>query len=407
MRTTFLIDTSEVKKRGAGAQFLLVTQIEDESGAKVRADRSIDFAELPNDVPSGSVTYSQDMFVRPGNYRVSTVICDPKTLVYSFSRHKLHVDRIPGDPLPDLWNDVPDAEAIPDLDAPDRWFLPESKDALRLPLSSPRPVELQIVMNLTDAGTDSGSLAAFNRNMGGLVPALKILTQLATGDRSSLKVKMLDLVHRKVAHQQVIYERGASGPAADGRSSPEQKHFHGLDWDAMRRAIKGIQPAIVDVATLSQSKTMQRFLWDQLFQEADFSAKRAVNTSQSLHVLLFLSAPVVLTNQDRMDPITLPADPNRKVYYINYRPAREPIQPLAMPRDLVDPRLMPAELRSFSRRYYSSPSERRGGSFVGDDDLSRMLKALNARVFAVSTPLEFRGALAKLLTDISKNADAF
>lgn len=80
-----------------------------------------------------------------------------------------------------------------------------------------------------------------------------------------------------------------------------------------------------------------------------------------------------------MEPTIFPKDPNRRVYYLQYRPL--PPRPAMM--HLEDGPMPPA---------MPMPS----------DDLERTLKLLDAKVFSVVSPAQFRKALAAILADIAK-----
>jgi len=108
--------------------------------------------------------------------------------------------------------------------------------------------------------------------------------------------------------------------------------------------------------------------------------------------VMVLSGPMAFDSGEDLHPIELVGKPDAEVFYIRYHslPERPVVNPF-----LQDPR--------FARRgQMSRPG--RGPAVMTEpvDSLERTLKPLQPHLFDVSTPAEFRKALASLFDEISR-----
>jgi hypothetical protein len=156
----------------------------------------------------------------------------------------------------------------------------------------------------------------------------------------------------------------------------EQHDARGIDWLRMRSALTNLRPGTIDVQSLAVRTRMAQFFRDQVLLRSQ--PRPDLN---ELQIVIVLSAPAFLTNQIRLEPADLPRNPNRRIFYLRYRP-----QP---------PRI---DLSPYGESHGPPP----GMNALPSDDLERALKPLDARIFAISSPEEFRKALANLLTDIRR-----
>jgi len=156
----------------------------------------------------------------------------------------------------------------------------------------------------------------------------------------------------------------------------QQEGVRGLDWEKMRDAFATMNPGVIDVASLAGKGAMQQYFWDSLLARVMPEERKG---DEPLRVVIVLSSPLFLERQYKVEPATVPKDPNRRVYYLQYRPL--PPRPAMMH---FEDKPMPAAM--------AMPS----------DDLERTLKLLDAKVFSVVSPAQFRKALAVILADIGK-----
>jgi hypothetical protein len=119
---------------------------------------------------------------------------------------------------------------------------------------------------------------------------------------------------------------------------------------------------------------MRQFFWDEV-------SARALRKSETepLHAVIVLSAPAFLEHQEKVEAGAVEKDPNRRVYYVRYRPVvvYRPVNPFS---DTAAP---PA-------------------ASMATDDLENSLKRLDAKVFEAQGSEAFRKVLANLIADIGR-----
>jgi hypothetical protein len=190
-----------------------------------------------------------------------------------------------------------------------------------------------------------------------LIPSLKVISQIELRN-GSLNVHLLDLV---------------------ARSAPfEQNGVRVLDWPDLRRFFLESRPGIIDASALAGFWKMRTFLWDQVAAPA--IAPRAGET----HAVLILSGPAFFSGQDAPQTVALVRQENACLFYVRYRP----FDPFAR-RSRAHPGARP-----FPERPLVRP--------LPDDELETAARKLNARVFDVTSPAEFRRVLAAIMAQIGQ-----
>jgi hypothetical protein len=346
-RIEIFLDAREVGKRRGRGEFVTLLRVEDSAGKIWRAHNGYDLSLIPADAKAVPLMYAQDVFLLPGDYKIAMATCDSITREYSFTRRTLHVGELKADALAQSDRDLPAVEFVRPLDAPDSWFQPYIRGRLRVGVPTTRPVHVDLVMNITPSERASGSLRIFRRNMSVLVPALKILAGMEVPN-GSLDVTLLDLTRQKTW---------------------EQIGARGLDWKKMREPLADAQPGVIDAQSLAAKAGMARFFRDQVLVRATAARDR-----DELSIVIVLSAPAFLDRQLRLEPAALERDPNRRIFYLRYRPVF--LHPVADGSVAAPP--------------------------LPSDDLEHALKTLDARVLTASSREEFRKAVAAMLSDIGK-----
>jgi hypothetical protein len=355
-RLTFKIDIGferrEIEKRRGRGELVVFLEMVDAQGRQWRLHKTIDLAHIPPEAKMHDVSYEQEIFILPGEYKIYVAVCDTQTLEHGMVERTFRAPVLRDDPLPGSWNELPAVEFVRPFELPEAWYQPSIRGHLRLPLATGRPVHVDLIMNLTPSERFYGSLRSFNRNMSVLVPALKMLSAIEPRE-GSLDVTLLDLTRRRAW---------------------EQKNAHGLDWATMREPLANDDPGVIDVQSLAARAEMRQFFWDEVVGHVD-----PHSASEPIRVAIVLSAPVFLEHQDRLEPAVLPKDGNRRVYYLRYR--------ALLPRPMFDP-------------FTQGP--RPMVSSIPGDDFESALKSLDARVLSINTPQEFRKAVANMLAEISR-----
>lgn len=364
-RVEIQIDGNELVNRRGHGQLVIMIQFQDSAERTYQTHGVLDLQEVKDDVGKSNIQYLQDAFILPGDYLVSMAIFDAKTREHSTLQKPLHVNPLRGDPLGNAWKDLPSVELMHAMDTPDSWFLPNLKGRLHLPLTTQRPIRIEVLMNGSSPGPSRGlSLGtASNRNLANLLPALKVLSQIEVMGEA-LHLTLLDILNRRVMFQQDTMRR--------------------LDWARLRGALTEADPNKIDVRALEHREQNAQYFVEQVRQ-------RLATTEEPFRVLIVLSGPMTFLSGEDMHPIELPAKPNAMVYYVRHRlpPERLALNPIFESpsrmgrRNSTRPGQLPASLEPF-------------------DSLAPLLKPLKPRLFDVYTPEQFRKALATMLEEIAR-----
>lgn len=320
---------------------LVLVEVEDGAGGVWQTHGSLEHAPA----------YVQNEFVLPGDYAISVALFDPVTFRHGFAQKKLHVPDLKTEPLPGSWTGLPRVEFLPTgVDLPDSWFLPSISSRLNLPVQTERPVHVDLLVNTTPSDRATDSVGELRRNMSAVIPALKVLSQIQLSN-GTLDAALLDLIHRRTVR--------ASG------------------WDQMKPLLIETNPGIIDVHALDSRWKMRGFFLDQV-------ARRIAG--DSARVVIVLSGPAFLQDQEPVAKIDLPQDAEHRVFYVRCRliPHSE-LFPRPRPRPGVRPR--PPRPNLFR---------------LPLDDLEQPLDASGAMLFDVITPEQFRRVLASIIGQISR-----
>mgnify|MGYP003349442740 FL=1 len=149
-------DLADLVSRREHGYFVMMVQIQDSDNRIYQSHRSLNLQRITKEAAKADIVYSQDVFVRPGDFRVSIAIFDSQTAEHGATQKTLHVNSIKNDPLPDAWLDLPLVEFVPGMDLPDSLYLPYSRGRLRLPLASRRPLRVELMVNVSPTRTQEG-----------------------------------------------------------------------------------------------------------------------------------------------------------------------------------------------------------------------------------------------------------
>jgi len=240
-----------------------------------------------------------------------------------------------------------------------------------LPLETRRPVRVEILVNASpiSASEPLRTEQASNRSLTSLIPALKVVAN--TGVRNgTLNVAVLDLTTQKVIFQ--------------------QDAVHDLDWPKLGAALKEAGPNKIDIHALENRRQNAQFFVAQVSRRIEAGTPKS--QADPLAILIVLSGPMAFESGEDLHPIELAGKPDAQLFYIRYHslPERTAVNPF-----LQDPR--------FARRgQMSRPGRGLPPTTEPLDSLERTLKPLQPHLFDVSTPAEFRKALASLFDEISR-----
>ncbi|HVV43956.1 MAG TPA: hypothetical protein VHC72_02095 [Bryobacteraceae bacterium] len=348
-RIRIRVDDSEVRRR-QGSQIVAFIRIEDASGRRYQTASTSWIRPLHEGGAYGDLTVTFAAFFLPGDYVISLAACDPKTLDHSFTRRRYHVGAIRSDPLPDAWKDLPAVEFIQQDFIPYSWYQPQLRSVIRLPVANEKPVRIELLVNITPSNL--GSLSQFRNNMQLVIPSMKVLMGIEPASGS------VGLTIADINRQALVYEQPNLLISNIGRGAPPGRS----EWSHLRPILSDFSTAKVEAQTLAGQHRMLGFISGTL--------SRLLAPPDPPRVLIVLSAPANFSHQQTAPPAELPPDPRRRVFYLRYAPF---------------------------------PPHQRGEwlDAMFADDIERILRPQGARIFRITSPEQFRKALAAILREIA------
>jgi hypothetical protein len=347
-----------IRRAGKG-QFLFFVQITDSRGFSFQSHNQIDLDDAKN-IPREPM-FSQNILVIPGDYRVDFAVYDSATQERSFAERKFRVAPLHNDQLPKSWDGADSVEIVPDLSAPDKWFLPRATDKLNLRLDTHTPVNLQII----GSGGWSDELTME-----------KVLSQIEV-TRGSSEFALLSYQRRSV-----VFEQDLAQP---------------LDWPKLKSALAAVDPNTIDAKALVNRRDNLKFFLDELARRMNASPPPSSGKgSGALPVYLIISPPWDFRSADKVDPIRAPEASHYLVFYVRCHPEPDKDSHPRSAANLNHPKN--AGAGSMGTRMPDDNFQKSGGV----DYLEHTLAPLHPRLFDINSPEDFRKALATILSDIAK-----
>jgi hypothetical protein len=416
-RIETVVPGGELAKRRGRGELAVLVRFEDSEGHQWRAGNHMSLQAVEPAVKSQELTFTAAAFVRPGDYRVSIALVDSQTGEHNFVRRQLHIAPLKSDPLPNSWAGLPAVEIIHISEGPDSWILPSVHGLLQLPLrhspdaeySEPAPLRvsanaspvrttaaayvlpsptapsrerrqdkpgIEILVNTSPSERYSDISSSMRRNMAAVIPALKVLSGIDANTHSP-KATLMDLTRHRISFE-----------TPDAAS---------LDWNALGKALRESNPAIIDAKSLARQSSMREYFADEI-------ARRAGQSGPS-RWLIVLSGSFSFGAQEETPLPQLAPDPNRHIVYFRFvpefGPSGLPLTAGASAR-IAPPHRVHGPTPGLGTLIPFGPSHRaREAEALFPDDFERILKAMGAQVVTVTNPETFRKSLASLLDQIS------
>lgn len=354
-----VVDGGELAKRRGQGQFVFFIQITDAQKHIYQDHGNIDLEKLEEGVKASNITFSETAFFLPGDYRVDVALYATATKEYGVRKTSLRVSPLPADPFAASWRDLPPVEIRPHDEPPDSWYMPTLKGRVKLSASPRQPLQIELIANITPSERESASHSAQDRNLGFLLPTLKVLAQTEFKN-SSVNVSLADLERQKITFR--------------------QENVIDLDWPRMKESLAGADPGVIDVKSLEKHQQKARFFMREI--------NKRVGEQRSSRVLIILSSSVTFGSGEDLEPLRLETPAGCRVYYIRFQaePARVVYGPPQHP----------------GRRRGMGPGANPNLIGPAADQLAPMLKALSPKVFDVKSAVEMRRALASILNGIAE-----
>jgi hypothetical protein len=370
-RVQIQLDGGEGAKRRGEGELIFFFQLTDVKGRIYQDHTSYDLQKVEVGLKAQDLICTESAFVVPGDYAVSLAIYDTATKEHAVKKDKLRVLPLKTDPFPEMWKDAPAVEFVEPSEPPDHWYLPKAKGRLNLPLTPRRPMQIDVVANLTPAELTTPSYGVQDRTFSILFPSLKVVSEINAAN-APMDVSLLDLARRRmVFHQNDVHE---------------------LDWEKMKSSLANASSGSIDVKSLADRQHNAAFFIKEVARRI---APEPSADGYPTHVLIVLSGPMVFDADQDLQGIDLHPSPNARIYYFRLQ-TPPPQRPVLMPEN--------RRRRGFGP-YPGRPTmpgqdiEMPNGLAL--DQLEPMLRPLDPKLFDVTSADQFRKALATVLSDIA------
>jgi hypothetical protein len=346
-----VVAADEFAARPNPGRMVLLMEIRDRDQHTYRSHRALSLPKWTNPADFAGVKSIENVCVVPGDYEVAAAVYDTETREHSLKRAKLKVPEIAHDPLRSAWRSLPNVELS-------RECGPRDSSRLSLAVETRRPVHIDVVVN-----RPIERLGAYI-----LGPRIEVLSEMEIPD-GWMQVTSLDLQRRRSISQRV-----------EGNLELRRVWTRPLD---NRRYT-------VNVHTLENEKGGAQFFVSEVGKLLD----RPVPEAE--HVLIVLSNPRRFPKGEDLRPIQAKIPTGTHVFYIRCDYRQYFAGPVAMshppgPGDWSTPPELP-----------SGPGTQVNRRPDNSDSLEQTLRPLDPRVYHVTTPLQFRNAVAEMMTEISR-----
>lgn len=344
------IRADELNRRSPTHDLFLLARVSDASGRWLPTygllSRKIE-RELPR---SEDVTFSVNFLVRPGEYKLALILYDRTTGLRNLAVHPLRVAPIKDDPLPDAFRDLPAAEFTPPAENLDRFLEPQVRSRLWLPVTSPHPLRVEVLINF-GLSRPASSPRSDNLKLWILARTLKLMSQLQIL-RGSLHLTGIDASNREPLFS--------------------LDRPHDIPWSQVREGLARAQPGTVTASALQGGDA--RFLRDAVLALLRPSSEDSSTSATSASTPASAEAP---------------ANPRRILILIS-----NPVDFAQLPDGVGLPRSEQCNCRVFYLRYrFVDP--------LAPDRFADLLNPLRPRLFEVYKPEDVRKALATLIKELA------
>lgn len=338
----------ELVQRANHGRLVTLVRITNQDGGQSHDYGLIDLKQVKPELRKHTWISMWDAFVLPGDYKIEVALYDKASGEHSFQRSAMHVAALKDDPLPDSWSGLPSVEFWgPITDQRDTIFHSDIAGVLHLPLRTERPVQLEVLADLTPSDLFHGSTRFYTRYLSVMLPLMKALTQI-TPANGSMRVAALDLRRREVTF--------------------EQDNVKQLDWARLRKVVAPENgPGMIDVKGLEQKHETPDFLRDEVLRRlSPMRENSSASGPRPLHVFVVLGSPMDFYAFHHFPPIPPEQTEDCVVYYLQF--------------ELYNPQYASGALGS----------------------VRKMMKPLPIHTIQVRSPQSIRHALARILDEVAR-----
>ncbi len=343
------IPGTELLKRSHDERITLLVEVRNSEGTPFRNYGLLELDNLKPETKNSDVEFSWQAFAVPGQYEVAVALWDKKSGEHNFLRLPFHIDTLKNDPLPEMWQGLDAFEFwSTKRDGPEFLFHSDIDGRLHLPLTTRRPVQLDVLVDLTpSAERFHGNYSVYNFYLATVLPLFKVFSQIKVANGSS-SAAVLDIVQRRIPFEQ-----------NDGKD---------LDWPSLSKALSpSNDPGRVSVKELQNRQQNPVYLREEIVRRLTRTTDSAGQPVElPLHAFVLIGGPMELYVFPRLPEVETGREQDCVIYYLQ-----------------VDS--------------FEGP-----GATGAAGNVEKMLKPLKIHTIHVRTAFEARRALARVLEEIGK-----
>jgi hypothetical protein len=228
---------------------------------------------------------------------------DKKSGEHNFLRRRFRVSAYKNDPLPLMWQGLEAFEFwSTKRDGPEFIFHSDIDGRLNLPLATRRPVQLEVLLDLTpSAKLFHGNYALYTQYLEWALPLFKVFSQIKVANGSS-RVAAVDLVQRRVAFEQ-----------SDGKE---------LDWPSFSKTLSPHNgPGLVSVQALQNREQSPVYLREEIVRRLGRGDGPAgTGGERPLHVFVLIGGDMDLYVFPKLPEIETGWEQDSVIYYLQVDP---------------------------------------------------------------------------------------
>lgn len=370
-----------VEQQDVGGSLLCVTRITDSHGKSYEVSGTFP-VRPPTADHALEVELGFGAYLLPGEYDVAVAVYSTLSHKRDVGHQALHVAPISNDPLPAAWSNLPPVEVF-------RWVSPPGlvNSRLQLSLNPKRPVQLEILANLTPTYALKPTTFLYRRNLYELFPALMVLSQISVSN-GSLNLTALELDNQRIAFEQ------------DGVGL--------LDWHHLWQALLAHNSNVLDAKALSAQLHEANFFTSEVRKRlsADGPAPDAHGLAPR-RVIVVLSDKMAFPKGEDLSPISAANGCDCQVFYIRTHFMQDmstgnflmSTHPANHPEEAPGPPATVPPDTDIGGPINFPPLHKNSTKISDVDQLERTLAPLHPRLFDVKSPGDFRKALSAILAE--------
>jgi hypothetical protein len=338
-----IVDGDEFVKRPEPGRMVLFVEIRNRDNRTYRSHQPLSLkkgtlAENLRDIKS-----FEHVCIMPGEYEIAAAVYDTILNEHSLKRTKLRVPELHHDYLSDAWSKLPTVEVGRAC----------SQQPLPLILQTEKPVRIEVVVN-RPASPDPG-----------VSTRLKVISQMEIPN-GAMTITALDLPSRKA------------------KTLKSVRNLNRL-WAGFPKETR----LMVDVHALNNGYNNAQFFVSEIGKRLESAVPEAER------VLIILSDAKKFPKGEDLRPIEAAPAPGTRIFYIRCNRVLPSYSgtPLGLP---------PTDAQSWPA-HPEVPSDRVVKPYRGPDNsdsLEQTLKPLDPRLYDVTTPEQFRHALAEIMSTL-------